>query len=199
MCLCIFPHSQLQKVWLAVTVLVSIPIAVAKYLGQRNSGKGERAYFGSQLEGSVRPHEAIRVLLQDGATGLHIRVGKREKVAGSLGCVKGKPWQAPHETAVALHLQTSRTDGQHWCLAHFFLLTSSGVLAQEIVTQARTLSGARPQGLCPKACKFSFCQHACQCFSALMLVNLELSLVGGDGWSCYQLWLSDTQGNGDAD
>lgn len=64
--------------------MVSIPIVVAKFLGIRNSGKGERAYFGSQLEGSVRPHEAIHVLsssLWDGATGLRIRVGKREKVA----------------------------------------------------------------------------------------------------------------------
>lgn len=74
---------------MAVTVLVSIPIVVAKFLGKRNSGKGERAYFGSQLEGSLRPDETIHVLsssLRDGATGLHIRVGKREKVTPCAVC-----------------------------------------------------------------------------------------------------------------
>lgn len=77
---------------MAVTVLVCIPIVVAKFLGKRNSGKGERAYFGSQMKGmkgSVRPDEAIHILsssLRDGATGLHIWVGKREKVAPWAVC-----------------------------------------------------------------------------------------------------------------
>lgn len=44
--------------------------------------------------------------------------GGKEGEGGSPGCVKGKPWQPQPETAVA---------------AHVFLLTSSGILAQEVV------------------------------------------------------------------
>lgn len=65
---------------MAVTVLVSIPIVVEKYLDKRSSRKEERTYFGSQSEGSMRHHEAVEFFLATygiGATELYIQMEKR--------------------------------------------------------------------------------------------------------------------------
>lgn len=170
--------STLPPEWLAVTLLVSFPIVVVKYLHKRSWRKE-----GLILEDSLRHHEAIHILssyLWDGGPAeLHIQKVKRERVPLTALpglCVKTMAsgmWDSCHMSSARLEEEKDNTKAS-LLLSLYIIRDLSPWHCNTLISSARTFSYTCPQVSLLKPVKFSVLAITVSLFSALILVIIYL-------------------------